>query len=158
MKFALEEAQKGALEGEVPVGAVITLNDEIIAQAHNLTETLNDPTAHAEMLVIKEASQKLGRWRLTGCSLYVTIEPCSMCAGAIVWSRIDNLYIGADDPKAGACGSVLNIVENEKLNHQVKVHRGILREQCSNLMREFFSNLRKRNKIKKENKQNKSEE
>ena len=111
-----------------------------------MTETDKDPTAHAEVLAIKEASKKLGTTRLFGADLYVTCEPCSMCSGAIVLARIENLYIGTEDPKAGACGSMLNILQNEALNHRVKVHIGLLREDCSKVLKEFFMNLRKRGK------------
>ena len=142
MKTALSEAALAAAEGEVPVGAVIVKDGEILARAHNLTETLNDPTAHAEVLAIREAASKLGWARLTGCTMYVTVEPCAMCAGAIVWARIEELYIGADDPKAGACGSVVNVAANPALNHEIKVHRGILKEECGDILKEFFRTLR----------------
>lgn len=151
MKEALREAEEAFDLGEVPIGAVIVKDDEIIARGHNLTETTKDPTAHAEMIAIREAAEKLGGWRLPGCSLYVTIEPCSMCAGAMVWSRIEKLYIGAMDSKAGACGSVFNIVEEDKLNHRIDVERGIMAEECSAIMKKFFVQLRKK-------KNNKSEE
>ena len=150
MKVALQEAEKAAEMGEIPIGAVITENNRIVATAHNLTETLNDPTAHAEILAIRQASEKLGRWRLTGCTMYVTVEPCSMCAGALVWSRIDRLYIGTMDPKAGACGSVFNIVEDSRLNHRVQVQRGLMEDRCSSMMKDFFRNLRKRKKLMKD--------
>ena len=142
MEQALEEAQKAFDLGEVPVGAVIVKEDQIIARGHNLTETTKDPTAHAEMLAIRQAAEVLGGWRLTGCSMYVTLEPCSMCAGALVWSRMENLYIGALDPKAGACGSVLNITNNEQLNHRVHVEHGIMEEECSEILKRFFRELR----------------
>ena len=146
MKEALKEAQKAAEMGEIPVGAVIVKDGEIISRGHNLTETAKDPTAHAEMIAIREASKVLGGWRLIGCDMYVTMEPCSMCAGALVWSRIEHLYIGADDPKTGACGSVFNIVQDERLNHQIAVDRGIMAEESSQLVREFFRNLRNKRK------------
>ena len=117
MAEALKEAALAAEMGEVPIGAVIVRGDEIIAAAHNLVETSNDPTAHAEMLAIRQAAARLGGWRLTGCHMYVTVEPCSMCAGAIVWARIEKLFIGTDDPKGGACGSIFNIPQEKKLNH-----------------------------------------
>jgi len=139
MKEALKEAQKAAEMGEIPVGAVIVKDGEIISRGHN-------PTAHAEMIAIREASKVLGGWRLIGCDMYVTMEPCSMCAGALVWSRIEHLYIGADDPKTGACGSVFNIVQDERLNHQIAVDRGIMAEESSRLVREFFRNLRNKRK------------
>lgn len=146
MKEALIEAEKAFELGEVPIGAVIVKDGQVIARGHNLTETAKDPTAHAEMIAIRQAAEVLGGWRLPGCSMYVTVEPCSMCAGAMVWSRIENLYIGAMDPKAGACGSVFNIAEEDRLNHRIHVERGILEDECSSIMKEFFRQLRKRNK------------
>ena len=152
MKEALKEAELAYAKGEVPIGAVIEKDGHIIARGHNMTETWKDPTAHAEMIAIREASKVLGGWRLPGCNLYVTVEPCSMCAGAMVWSRIETLYIGAMDPKAGACGSVFNIACNEKLNHRIHIETGIMEEECSILMKRFFRELRNRKNI------NKSEE
>ena len=143
MKEALKEAEKAAAMGEVPIGAVVVKDGIIIGRGHNKTETAKDPTAHAEMEAIRAASAALGGWRLLGCDMYVTAEPCSMCAGAIVWSRIENLYIGTMDPKAGACGSVFNIVQEDKLNHQVNVTTGILQEDCSRLLKDFFRSLRR---------------
>lgn len=142
MREALEEARKAFDLGEVPVGCVIVRDGEIIARGHNLTETAKDPTVHAEMNALRDAAAKLGGWRLPGCSAYVTCEPCAMCAGAMVWARIEELYIGADDPKAGACGSVVNVADNPGLNHSIKVHRGILSEECSGIMKDFFRRLR----------------
>lgn len=142
MEEAYREAQAAAAEGEVPIGAVIVRNGEIIARAHNRTEQDKDPTAHAEMLAIREAAALLGGWRLTGCSMFVTAEPCSMCAGAIVWARIEKLYIGTMDPKAGACGSVFNIPQDERLNHYVEIETGLMSEECSALMKDFFRKLR----------------
>lgn len=144
MREALLEAEKAAELEEVPVGAVIVRDDEIIARGYNRTRTDNDPTAHAEMIAIRQAAAKLGGWRLTGCTMYVTLEPCSMCAGAIVWSRIENLVIGAMDPKAGACGSVFNIPQEKALNHHTRIVYGVLREECSSILSEFFENLRSR--------------
>ena len=143
MKEAMKEAEKAAAMGEVPIGAVVVKDGIIIGRGHNKTETAKDPTAHAEMEAIRAASAALGGWRLLGCDMYVTAEPCSMCAGAIVWSRIENLYIGTMDPKAGACGSVFNIVQEDKLNHQVNVTTGILQEECSRLLKDFFRSLRR---------------
>ena len=143
MKEALKEAEKAAAMGEVPIGAVVVKDGIIIGRGHNKTETAKDPTAHAEMEAIRAAYAALGGWRLLGCDMYVTAEPCSMCAGAIVWSRIENLYIGTMDPKAGACGSVFNIVQEDKLNHQVNVTTGILQEECSRLLKDFFRSLRR---------------
>ena len=142
MQEALKEANAAAAEGEVPIGAVIVRGGEIIARAHNRTEQAKDPTAHAEILAIREAAARLGGWRLPGCSMYVTVEPCSMCAGAIVWSRIERLYIGAMDPKAGACGSLYNIPCDSRLNHNVEIETGLLGEECSRLMKDFFRKLR----------------
>lgn len=144
MAEALKEAALAAEMGEVPIGAVIVRGDEIIAAAHNLVETSKDPTAHAEMLAIKQAAARLGGWRLTGCHMYVTVEPCSMCAGAIVWARIEKLFIGTDDPKGGACGSIFNIPQEKKLNHYTEIETGLLREECSEIMKTFFKKLRDR--------------
>lgn len=140
MLEALEEA-KAAEIGEIPVGAIIEKDGEIVGRGHNMDRTTKDPTAHAEMIAIREASQKLG-WRLVGCNMYVTMEPCAMCAGALVWSRIEKLFIGAMDEKAGACGSVMNIVQNEKLNHRIEVESGIMQEECQRIVKEFFKKLR----------------
>lgn len=142
MSEALKEAEKAAAAGEIPVGAVIVRDGSIIARAHNMTETMKDPTAHAEILAIREAAKALGGWRLTDCEMFVTVEPCSMCAGAIVWSRIGKLYIGAMDPKAGACGSLMNIPQDERLNHFVEIETGVMEEECSLIMKEFFRKLR----------------
>lgn len=144
MKEALAEAKKAAAAGEVPVGAVIVKDGEIIGRGHNETETAKDPTAHAEMIAIRQAAKNLGGWRLTGCTMYVTTEPCSMCAGAIVWSRISRLFIGTMDPKSGACGSVFNIPQKSRLNHFVEIETGLMQEECSSLMKSFFKELRKR--------------
>jgi len=143
MKRALREAQNAYNLAEVPIGCIIVKDNKIIASAHNLREELNDPTAHAEIMAIQDAADFLGGWRLSGCTMYVTIEPCPMCAGAIVNSRIDRLVIGAPDLKGGGCGSILNIVENDKLNHRVDVTWGVLEEECSIIMKDFFKNLRK---------------
>lgn len=142
MNEALSEAKKAAELGEVPIGAVIERDGIIIGRGHNLTETTKDPTAHAEMIAIREAAKKLGGWRLTGCNMYVTCEPCSMCAGAMVWARIKKVYIGTMDPKGGACGSVFNILSEERLNHQVETETGIMQEECSAIMKKFFKELR----------------
>lgn len=144
MGEALKEADKALKLDEVPVGAVIVRDDEIIGRGHNRTGTDNDPTAHAEMIAIRQAADRLGSWRLTGCTMYVTLEPCSMCAGAIVWSRIDRLVIGTMDPKAGACGSVFNIPQEKKLNHFVEMETGVRQEECSALLSGFFRELRER--------------
>ena len=144
MGEALIEAEKAGELDEVPVGAVIVRDGQIVGRGHNRTRTDSDPTAHAEMIAIRQAAKELGGWRLTGCTMYVTLEPCSMCAGAIVWSRIDRLVIGAMDPKAGACGSVFNIPQEEKLNHFVEVDSGVRPEECSAILSDFFRELRER--------------
>lgn len=142
MQAALNEANKAVEEEEVPVGAVIVHRDRIIARAHNQVERLCDPTAHAEMLALTSATHYLGSKWLLGASVYVTLEPCSMCAGALVLARIKNLIYGANDPKAGACGSVINIVNNKKLNHRINIKKGILKQECSFLLKEFFKKKR----------------
>ncbi len=146
MKEALREAEIAAQLGEVPIGAVIVHNGEIVGRGHNLTETRKDPTAHAEMEAIRQAAETLGGWRLPDCEMYVTCEPCSMCAGALIWSRMTKVCIGTMDPKAGACGSVFNILQEEKLNHQVEIETGVMEEECSRILKEFFAELRKSRK------------
>jgi tRNA(adenine34) deaminase len=141
IREALKEAERSLLLEEVPVGAVIVKDNEIIARTHNLRETLQDATAHAEVLAIKNACEVLGSWRLTGCDMYVTLEPCPMCAGAILQSRISKLYIGAFDPRAGACGSVINILQNDALNHWIEIN-WLYNEECGNLLTDFFKNKR----------------
>jgi tRNA(adenine34) deaminase len=143
MQEALKEAQEAFDKDEVPVGAVVVYEGKIIARAHNQVEMLRDPTAHAEIIALTSAANLLKTKWLNGASLYVTIEPCSMCAGALVLSRITNLYFGAKDPKAGACGSVVNIANHKKLNHRVKVKSGILEKECGVLLKEFFKSKRK---------------
>lgn len=142
MNEALKEAKKAYKKLEVPVGAVIVKNGEIIARAHNLKETKNDTTKHAEILAIQRASKKLNAWRLEDCEMYVTLEPCTMCAGAIINARIKKLYIGTLDPKTGACGSVLNILEDYKFNHKVEYEIGIAKEKCEKILKDFFKELR----------------
>jgi len=142
MQEALKEAQKAFEHDEVPVGAVVVFKDRIIARAHNQILTLRDPTAHAEMIAITQAADYLKNERLINCSLYVTIEPCAMCAGAAVLARIKKIIYGADDPKSGACGSVLNIANNNKLNHRIEVIGGILHSDCAILLQEFFKKRR----------------
>ena len=144
MTEALREARKAFDEKEVPVGAVITHQGRIIARAHNQRETLHDPTAHAEMIAITQAAEHLNAWRLSGCTVYVTLEPCTMCAGALVLSRMDRLVFGADDPKAGACGTLYNLVQEERLNHRLEVVSGILAGDCAAILQEFFLNRRER--------------
>lgn len=143
MNLALEEARKAAEIGEVPIGAVLVMEGEVIAAAHNRRETWHDATAHAEIIVIREACQKLNRWRLTGSTLYVTIEPCPMCAGALVMSRVDRLVYGSTDYKAGAVESLFNIVQYPALNHQLAVTAGIRADECSQIMKQFFKERRK---------------
>ena len=143
MKEALKEAKKAYDKLEVPVGAVIVKDGKIIARAHNLKETKCDTTNHAEIIAIQKASKKLKSWRLLDCEMYVTLEPCSMCAGAIINSRIKKVYIGANDEKTGAVGSVLNLFEDYKFNHNVEFEKGILKEECENILKDFFKNLRK---------------
>jgi tRNA(adenine34) deaminase len=142
MRRALELAREASAIGEVPVGAVVVHQGRIVSQAHNLRETLNDPTAHAECLALALAGRSLGRWRLDGCTLYVTLEPCPMCAGAIGLSRIDRLVYGAADPKAGACRSLYRLVDDPRMNHRVRQTPGVLAEECGALLSEFFSTHR----------------
>jgi len=144
MRIAIEEAKIAASLGESPIGAVVVQDGKVVGRGHNTTETAKDPTCHAEMNAIRDAARKLGGWRLPHCSMYVTLEPCSMCAGAIVLARIEQLYIGTADPKSGACGSLRNIVSDERLNHRVEVHTGVLQEECSGLLKDFFKQLRKK--------------
>lgn len=138
MREALAEAAKAAAIGEVPIGAVVVRNGEIVARAHNLRETAHDATAHAEVLAIRRAGEALGGWRLMGCTLYVTVEPCPMCAGALVQSRVEHVVYGARDPKAWADRSLLEIVQNPGLNHRMEVTAGVLAEECSQTMKAFF--------------------
>lgn len=144
---AIKEAQKAYSLGEVPVGAIIVKDNKIVARAYNRKETGKDTTKHAEILAIQKASKKLETWRLLDCEMYVTLEPCSMCAGAMIQSRLKKVYIGAMDPKTGACGSVLNLLQDYKFNHQVEVESGVLEMECEELLKQFFKELRQ---IKKE--------
>lgn len=146
MKLALIEARKAFAKGEVPIGAVLVLDDKVIASGHNLRETENDATAHAEMIVIRQACKMLEKWRLSDATLYVTIEPCPMCAGALVMSRVKRVVYGSADYKAGAVESLFNIVNNAGLNHQLEVTAGIMAEECRGIMREFFKMRRQANK------------
>lgn len=143
MSEALKEARKAFDEDEVPVGAVIVHERKIIGRAHNQIKQLKDPTAHAEMIAITQAAAALGNERLINCSVYVTIEPCSMCAGAMVLARVSRLIYGAPDPKTGACGSVFNIAAGNKLNHKIKVTEGVLAVESSSLLKDFFTKKRK---------------
>lgn len=148
MKEALKEAKKAADKLEVPVGCVIVKDGKIIARAHNQKESKADTTKHAEIIAIQKASKKLEAWRLLDCEMYVTLEPCSMCAGAIIQARIKKIYIGAMDEKTGACGSVLNLLQDYPFNHIVEIETGIEKEKCEQLLKTFFKNLRqiKKNK------------
>jgi tRNA(adenine34) deaminase len=142
MAVALEQAHIAEGLAEVPIGAVIVKEGEIIAKGYNRREIDGDPLAHAELIAIKEASEKLAAWRLSGCTLYVTLEPCPMCAGAIVQSRIETVVFGTPDPKAGCVGSLMNLLQDERLNHQVQVIEGVLQQQCSEILKSFFRKLR----------------
>ena len=142
MKAALKEARKALDAGDVPVGAIIVYENKIIGRAHNQVELLRDPTAHAEMLAITQAAATLGDERLQEARMYTTLEPCIMCAGAIVLARIKELFYATPDPKAGACGSMFDIVNDNRLNHQVKVIHGIMRDEAQELLQEFFQSLR----------------
>ncbi len=143
MLEAIRQAEMAADEGEVPVGAVIVKDGEILAASHNRIETEKSSSAHAEMIAIAAAEQKLGAKWLSGATIYVTLEPCSMCAGAMVLARIDRLVIGADDPKTGACGSLYNIANDERLNHRLQIERGVLGEYCSTQLKDFFRKKRR---------------
>lgn len=144
MGLALLEARQAYSLGEIPIGAVLVVGGEVIARAHNMRETWNDATAHAEVIAIREACQKLGRWRLTGATIYVTIEPCPMCAGALVMSRVDRLVYGSSDYKAGAVESIFNVVQHDALNHRLEVTAGVRAQECSALMKDFFRERRKK--------------
>ena len=142
MQLALEEASRAPAVGEVPIAAILVRHGDVLASAHNLRESLQDPTAHAEMIVIRKAAEQLGSWRLTETVLYVTLEPCPMCAGAIVQSRIARLVFGAWDPKAGACGSLFDIPADRRLNHRVEVVGGVLEQESQSLLQDFFRSKR----------------
>jgi tRNA(adenine34) deaminase len=144
MQEALKEAEKALEFDEVPVGALIVMDREVIARAHNLRETSQDATAHAELLAIRKACEALKTWRLVGCTLYVTLEPCPMCAGAIVLARLDRVVFGAHDPKAGACGSLMNIPEDERFNHRPEMVPGVLAEECARILKDFFKQKRQK--------------
>ncbi len=142
MRQALVEASRAAALGDVPVGAVMVRAGEVVGRGHNRREADADPLAHAELLAIRQAAHRQGGWRLVGCTLYVTLEPCAMCAGALVNSRVDRLVYGASDPKAGYCGTLGNVVEDPRLNHQLEVRSGVLAEECGALLTKFFQKLR----------------
>ncbi len=153
MREAIKEAKKAWAKEEVPIGCVIVLNGEIIARAHNLRESKQLPTAHAEILAIEEACRKTGSWRLEGAELYVTLEPCPMCAGAIIMSRIKRVVYGASDPKGGCAGTFMNLLEDERFNHQSEVAPGVLADECGQLLTDFFQQLRQKRKAEKAAKQ-----
>jgi len=142
MRLALDEAEKAAAAGETPVGAVLVISGEVVVAAHNMRETWQDPTAHAESIVLLEASARLGRWRLSEAALYVTLEPCLMCAGALVLARINRLVYGCRDRKAGALGSVYDVVRDGRLNHTYRITPGILETECRDVLQRFFEKLR----------------
>ena len=150
MRAAIAEAKKAEALGEVPIGCVIVRDDRIIARGYNRRNTDQNTTSHAEINAIRRASKKLGDWRLEGCTIYITLEPCQMCAGAIVQSRITRAVIGSMNPKAGCAGSVLNLLEMQEFNHQVEVERGVLQEECSAMLSGFFRELREKKKREKE--------
>lgn len=149
MREALKQAKKAYRLGEVPIGCVIVRDGAIIARGYNRRNTDKNTLSHAEISAIRKASKAVGDWRLEGCILYVTLEPCQMCAGALVQSRIDKVVIGCMSPKSGCAGSVLNLLQNERFNHQVEIETGILEEECSKILSEFFVHLRERNALEK---------
>jgi len=146
MRAAIEAARIAEDNGDVPIGAVIVCENRIIGKAYNQREQLKDPTAHAEIIALTQAAAALENWRLNGCTMYVTLEPCPMCAGALVLSRMDRLCYGCSDPKSGACGSLYNIVQDQRLNHRVEVTSGVMEEQCRQQLQEFFGRRRQENK------------
>ncbi|MBC1358064.1 tRNA adenosine(34) deaminase TadA [Listeria booriae] len=150
MREALQEAEKAREKGEVPIGAVVVLNGEIIGRAHNLRETTNNAITHAEILAIQDACHNQNAWRLEGAELYVTLEPCPMCSGAILLSRIETVYYGAVDPKAGTAGTLMNLLQDSRFNHECNVESGILAEECGAILTNFFRDLRARKKQQKE--------
>lgn len=146
MQIAIEQAKKAEEIGEVPIGALIVYNNEIIATGYNVRETTQTTLSHAELIAIEKANEVIGSWRLEDCTLYVTLEPCPMCAGAIVQSRIKRVVYGASDPKAGCAGTLMNLLQEESFNHQVEVTSGVLEKECSTLLTNFFRTLRMRKK------------
>ena len=146
MKIAIEQAVIAEENGDVPIGAVIVYQDQIIGKAYNQREQLKDPTAHAEIIALTQAAAALENWHLNGCTMYVTLEPCPMCAGALVLARIDRLVYGCDDPKTGAVKSLYNIVQDERLNHRLEVTSGVLADECTALLQNFFQHRRDKNK------------
>lgn len=152
MVQALKEAKKSYEKEEIPVGAVIVKDGKIIARGHNLKETKTDTTNHAEIIAIKKASKKLNSWRLTGCTMYVTLEPCTMCAGALIQARLDKVVIGTMDEKTGACGSVLNVLKDYKFNHNVEIETNVMEKECKEILQKFFKELREKRKNKNKEK------
>jgi len=146
MKAAIEAAFVAEENGDVPIGAVVVYENKIIAKGYNQRHQLNDPTAHAEIIALTAAAEFIGNWRLNGCAIYVTLEPCTMCAGALVNARMDRLVYGCDDPKAGACKSLYNIVQDERLNHRLEVTSGVMAQECSTILSDFFRRRRIENK------------
>ncbi len=144
MRLALAEAEAAAAQGEIPVGAIAVKDGQVIGRGRNARESALDPTAHAEMLAVQAAARSLNAWRLTGVTLYVTLEPCSMCAGALVLARVDRVVFGCRDPKAGAVGSLMDLLNDRRLNHQAQVTEGVLKEECSAALKAFFQRLRAR--------------
>ena len=145
MKLAIEQAQIAEENGDVPIGAIIVFENQIIGRACNQREQLSDPTAHAEIIALTQAAAFVESWRLHGCTIYVTLEPCPMCAGALVLARMDRLVYGCDDPKTGACGSLYNIVRDERLNHRLEVTSGVMAGECSAMLQSFFQRRRRQN-------------
>ena len=145
MRLAIEQAQIAQEKGDVPIGSVIVYRNQIIGKAYNQREQLKDPTAHAEIIALTQAAAFLESWRLHDCTIYVTLEPCPMCAGALVLERLDRLVYGCDDPKAGACGSLFNIVQDERLNHRLEITHRVLADECSKLLQDFFQKRRSEN-------------
>ena len=146
MRQAIEQAMIAEENGDVPIGAIIVYQNQVIGKAYNQREQLNDPTAHAEIIALTQAAAFIESWRLNGCTIYVTLEPCPMCAGALVLARIDRLVYGCDDPKTGAVKSLYNIVQDERLNHRLEVTAGVLTNECSEQLQKFFSKRRAENK------------
>ncbi len=142
MRIAIAEAGLALKKNEVPIGAVIVMNNQIVGRGHNVRETAFDATGHAEMMAIRDANRTLDAWRLSECDLYVTLEPCPMCAGAILQARIKNLYFGAHDPKAGCTGTLMNLLDDARFNHRSNVYAGILADECALMLRDFFKKLR----------------
>lgn len=147
MKMAIAEAEKARTINEVPIGAIVVLDGQVIGAAHNLRETKQNAVAHAELLAIQAACEKVGTWRLENAELYVTLEPCAMCSGAIVLSRVKKVVYGAKDPKGGCAGSLMNLLEEERFNHQCEVRSGVLETECSTLLKDFFKSLRQQKKM-----------